>query len=204
MLNRFKSLPFKSRIMLAMTGALILCSIPVIGLTLLLRQNNTAQPTDPIQFEYCGSTPTELCVLSFGRDGAGNALINFFVPNKKFPGFYLIVRKAGLEYRYVCQASSEIKTSVFCMGEPLSLKQTIQMDLFAQEDDGLLASGSFFIEAFLVSAQNFQSTPGTEDSTLEPLSLEQGIPAATNAADSKISPTLTPTIPPSSSSYPYP
>jgi hypothetical protein len=204
MLNRFKSLPLKNRILFAITGVLILCSIPVIGLTLLLRQNDTAQPTDPIQFEYCGSTPTELCILSFGRDGAGNALINFFVPGKKFPGFYLIVRKAGLEYRYECQASSEIKTSVFCMGEPLSLKQTIQVDLFAQENDGLLASGSFFIEAFLVSAQNFQSTPGTEDSTLEPLSLEQGVvPGATNATDSKISPTLTPTIPPSSS-YPYP
>jgi hypothetical protein len=203
MLNRLKSLPFKNRIMIAVTGVLILCSIPAIGLAFLWKQNNTAQPMDPIQFEYCGSTPTELCILSFGRDGAGNALINFFVPKKNFPGFYLIIKKAGLEYRYECQTNSEIKTSVFCIGEPLSLKQTIQVYLFAQEDDGLLATGNFFIEAFLVSAQNFQSIPETGDATLEPFSLEQVGPAATNATDSKISPTITPTLP-SSSSYPYP
>jgi hypothetical protein len=204
MLNGLKTLSFK-KIMLAVTGGLILTLIPVIMLAFLIlrKADVSSDQAALIEFEYCGASPAELCILSFGRDGAGNALINFFVPNKKFPGFYLLVKKAGPEDRYECRKSSEIKTSVFCTGGPLSLRQTIEVNLLAEEDDQLLATGSFFIEAFLVAAQNAQVLPETTDQTADPFSLEQGLPAATNPATGKISPTVTPTVTPSSS-YPYP
>lgn len=158
MLNRFKALSFRNKIMITSASLLILFLIPVIAITFILRKTNTPpENTPPIQFEYCGTSLKELCILSFGRDGAGQAILNFHVPDRKFPAFYLIIKSAGAEHRYECKKSTDIKTSVFCSGEPLSLRQTVEISILANEDDRLLATGTFFIEAFLVSPQGTQA-----------------------------------------------
>jgi hypothetical protein len=205
-----KASPSKNKVMIAMAGILI-CLIPVIALSLLL-QGRDAPANEPSAgaFEYCGAAPSELCVLSFGRDGAGDAIINFFVPNKNFPEFYLVVKKAGTESRYECQKSTEIKTSVFCSGEPLSLQQTIEVHMLAEDDEHVLTTGNFFIEAILVSAQDPQVSQlaGAEAGiSPESFSMEQALtpgqnpPPSTNSITGKISPTATATFEPS---YPYP
>jgi hypothetical protein len=209
MLNQVKASPFKNKVVIALAGILI-CLIPVIAISFLLRDTDpSAAENSTDTFEYCGTTPSELCVLSFGRDGAGNAIINFFVPNKNFPEFYLVVKKAGMESRYECQKSTEIKSSVFCIGEPLSLQQTIEVRMLAEDDQHTLTTGNFFVEALLVSAQSPQGGTPESEASLETFSLEQappveqGDPFATNSVTGKISPTIT-ASPTSSSSYPYP
>jgi len=198
MLSRFDALSLKSRLIVAITIGMILFSIPLLLFVFLVRR--AAMPVtpaaDPIEFAYCEAEPDALCILSFGRDGAGDAIINFFVPDKKFPGFYLIIIKAGEESRYECRRNSQIKTSVFCSGEPLSLKQTIQIDIHANEDDRLLATGTFLLEAFLVS------TPMAADSGTAAPTLEES--AVTLEITETSTPEVSETAYPNPTAYPYP
>src|SRR5688500_15509433 len=129
--HRIKTLSLRSKLILVVTRLVVLVLLPVLTFNLLSTKAGAADDqTPPIQIQYCGASPAELCILSFGRDGAGNAIINFFVHDNKFPGFYLIVKSAGTENLYECRKNIEIKTSVFCTGEPLSLKQPIEINLF--------------------------------------------------------------------------
>src|SRR5690349_6588100 len=152
MLNRFNELPYKNAIIIV-TGSfaafifIVLC----ILIPFLRNAGNAADEDAIIKFEYCGDSPKELCVLSFGHDGSGDTIINFFVPDKKFPDFYLIVKKAGQQSRYECIRNTEIKTSVLCRGAALSLKQTVEINIFASNSHELLATGRFLLEAFLIS-----------------------------------------------------
>jgi hypothetical protein len=201
MLSRFEELTLRSRIILAMTVGVILLLIPALLFTFILRSTRTTStPTPPIKFEYCEAEPDALCILSFGRDGAGQAIINFFVPEKKFPDFYLIIKKAGTASRYECIRNKQIKTSVFCSGEALSLKQTIQVDIHANDDDRLLATGTFLLEAFLVSTPLAVSS-GTVTTLEEPTETMEIMETST-FEDSEITETLPPEA--SETSYPNP
>src|SRR5436190_22587472 len=101
MLNRFNELPFKNAVIIVTASFVGFIFILFCVLTSFLRRtNDAADENSIIKFEYCGETPQELCVLSFGHDGSGDTIINFFVPDKKFQDFYLIVKKAGQESRY--------------------------------------------------------------------------------------------------------
>lgn len=198
MLSRFDTLPLKNRLIVAITIGMILFSIPLLLFVFLVRRAATPNTpvADPIEFAYCEAEPDALCILSFGRDGAGDAIINFFVPDKKFPSFYLIIKKAGAESRYECRRNSKIKTSVFCSGEPLSLRQTIQIDIHAKDDDRLLATGTFLLEAFLVST-SMAADSGTAVPTLEQ-------PAVTLESTETSTPEISETSYPNLTAYPYP
>jgi hypothetical protein len=201
MLNRVKALPLKFKVMMAATSFLILFLIPCLIFAFLSRDTDSSTKISSlIEFEYCGATPTELCVLSFGRDSTGDTIINFFVPDT-LPDFYLVIKKAGTENRYECTRNQEITTSVFCSGEPLSLKQTIEINLFANESNQQLAKGTFFIEAFLVITQN---TPGTPVTSLQGTGSPSPSPTATPTPRGVVTATRTPRVNPTSTSYPNP
>jgi hypothetical protein len=196
MLSRFEELTLRNRIILAMMVGVILLLIPALLFTFILRSTRTTStPTPPVKFEYCEAEPDALCILSFGRDGAGQAIINFFVPDKKFPDFYLIIKKAGAESRYECIRNKQIKTSVFCSGEALSLQQTIQVDIHANDDGRLLATGTFLLEAFLISTPVVDGT-GTAAGTLQE-------PATTRETETS-TPEVSETLYPDPYPYPYP
>lgn len=179
MLNRFNELPYRNAVIIVTASFLSLIFIGLCMSIYLSREPRDTDEASVIKFEYCGEDPQALCVLSFGRDGSGDAIINFHVPDKKFPDFYLIIKKAGEENRYECVRNTEIPTSVFCSGAPLSLKQTIEIDLHASSDDELLASGRFLLQAFLVSTPNVTSTNDiTDEATevVEPTSTSTEVP----------------------------
>ncbi len=167
MLNRYYEWPASRKIILAITGIVILFSV-IFTILILSKKTDTANSQNPAtKLEYCETNPKDLCILSFGRGGPESSVINFFVPNQDFPYFYLTIKKAGTESRYTCIHNSEIRTSVLCSGDPLSLKQTIEINILASEDDRVLATGTFFIEAFLVSTLDFQA-PGTVSVEAQP------------------------------------
>jgi hypothetical protein len=200
MLSRFEALPLNIRIIVAITIGMSIFLIPVLLVTFSLRHANALiTPIPPIKFEYCEADPDALCILSFGRDGSGDTIINFYVADKKFPDFYLLIKKAGTESRYECIRNNQIKTSVFCSGDALSLKQTIQIDIHANDDDRLLATGTFLLEAFLVSTP-FASGTGTD--TADVSTLEE--PSATLEDTETSTPEVSETSTPNLTSYPYP
>lgn len=200
MLNRLYAWPASKKIIVAIAGLLIVCTGFILVFALLLKNAEPANSEKaPIRFEYCEADPKDLCVLSFGRGGPQSSMINFFVVNKSFPNFYLIVKKAGTESRFNCIRNSEIKTSVLCSGPPLSLKQTIEINIHASRDDRLLAKGTFFIEAFLISTLNSQST-GTANIETQPSPSSE--PTEPPALESPTPPT--PTAEGSTTAYPDP
>lgn len=129
------------------------------------RARLNAEQDPPVKLSYCEAEPKGLCILSFERGGPQNSFINFFVADRKFQDFYLIVQTEGRENRYECASNLKAGTNVVCSGAPLSLQQTIEISVFASEDNHLLGTGAFFIEAFLISASEAQPT-GT--ATIEP------------------------------------
>jgi hypothetical protein len=205
MLSRFEALPLKIRIIVAITIGMSIFLIPVLLVTFSLRYTNALiTPIPPIKFEYCEADPDALCILSFGRDGSGDAIINFFVPDKKFPNFYLLIKKAVTESRYECIQNNQIKTSVFCSGDALSLKQTIQIDIHANDDDRLLATDTFLLEAFLVSTP-FASGTGTDTALQEPSATMEDTETSTSEASEtmeSLTPEVSETSYPNSTTYP--
>lgn len=123
----------------------------------------TPRPTlEPDSFGYCGARLTELCVVSFGRDVFNNTVVNLYVPQRRYPAFYMkIIRKSG-EERYDCVWSETVETSVYCAGNAINLGEGIEIQLLAKLDDRLLANGAFTLTAFFVTTPVVEGESGTE------------------------------------------
>lgn len=147
--------------------------------------SNGQVPLEPLaepipSFGYCGAELHELCILSFGRDANGNAVINIFVPERDFPDFYLRVRRPDRESVYVCVKNEEAPTSVLCMGDVINLNERVEIDVLASEDYRLLARGTFTLKAILISSQAWDAaTPPSETETSAPE--RTGTPPASTA-----------------------
>ncbi|MCQ3935883.1 MAG: hypothetical protein DPW18_02430 [Chloroflexi bacterium] len=107
---------------------------------------------EPVFFAYCGADLEDLCVLSFGRDGDGNTIVNLFVPEKKFPAFYLLVERVTGESRYECDKNDDVPTIVWCIGASINLDERIEIRILSKKDDRLLAKGRFTVTAVLIAS----------------------------------------------------
>ena len=123
---------------------------------------------EPIRLEYCGAELETLCILSFGRDGDGNSIINLFVPKRKFPAFYLKVSRVTGESISKCNSYEEIPTTVYCVGEPINLDERIEISILSKADDALLATGRFTMTAVLIAADEAVTS---QPSATEPKSI---------------------------------
>ncbi len=151
----------------------------------------------PFRFEYCGAELTELCILSFGRDADGNAIINFFVP-RDFPDFYLNIQRFDGEITYVCMQNKDVQTSVVCMGDVIHLNERIEVNVMAVDDYRLLARGRFTVAALLISTQAGDMQVPVTPATPSPSATEPSYPLDTGETS-----TPAPTSnPPSYPSYP--
>lgn len=194
-----------------------LVGISVVGIALLLwvifkpDDNSSATAPEPVRLEYCGEDLVEPCVLSFGRDGDGNTIVNLFIPKKRFPAFYLVVGRGSEESRYECDKNEVIEDTVYCIGTPLNLDERIEISLFSKQADQLLAKGRFTLTAFLLEESDahvavLPATPvssgkrPTATPTKKPLDPSYGLPTSVGKR-----PTATPTATSTSASYPsYP
>jgi hypothetical protein len=180
---------------LLLVGLTVLAVLVFVVWGVLFIEQAQSEPAteSPLKFEYCGSELRELCLLSFGRDADGNAIINFFVPERDFPDFYLKISRYNGESVYVCVKSEEVPTSVICMGDVINLNERIEISIMSTEDYRLLARGTFTLMAILISSQAGISVPVfPTQATSGPL-----LPVGTNESI-----TPTPTSPVSYPSYP--
>lgn len=155
-----------------------------------------------LKIGYCGTEPDELCILSFGRDVDENMVVNIFSPNRKFPEFYVKIKRAVGESVYECETDKEIRTNVFCYGDLANLQERMEVRLFAKEDERLLAMGDFTLKALLISepsvAENLEGI-----STLEAAVKEIPTPVF-NTSAATATPTPTPDASYPDPSYPNP
>jgi len=152
-------------LILALVGiVLMICLFLLAGLgwTVFRPQEDAPTPTmQPDAFNYCGAQLTSLCVVSFGRDAFGNTIINMHVPPRTYPNFYLKVIRVSREGRYECEVNEAVKTSIYCSGDAINLGEGFEIQLLAEQDDRVLAQGTFTLTAFLVT------TPVVEDAVSE-------------------------------------
>lgn len=159
----------------------LICIALLAGFWMTSLRNRAIPAVEPATMDYCGADLEDLCVLSFGRDGDGNTIINLFVPRKKLPVFYLTIKRRNSESLYVCDKSDDIPNTVWCVGEPLSLEERVEIDVVSKQDDQLLARGRFTITAIFIGSPNIgaskpQSNAAT--STL-PASSQTDVPPST-------------------------
>lgn len=182
-------------------GAFVL--LVLLGLTLWwalrLKADQPEAVAPPIKFEYCSAELETLCVLSFGRDGDGNTIINLFAPKGDLPVFYLKVSRVTGESIYECDRLEDAPTTVYCIGEAINLNERFEIHVISKQDDRLLAVGKFTLTAvLLVPDVSQQSTP--QPASTEFLTRSTRTPTITPSAG----PTLAVTPTPTSDSYPGP
>lgn len=193
----------RKSIVFVLVGVVVLALFTLAWRIVSLQQAASEATVEPVlKISYCGAEPEELCVLSFGRDVDENMVVNLFVPDRKFPAFYLKIQRATRESTYECEKDKEVQSSIFCYGDMANLQERMQVSIFAKADDHLLAAGAFTLKAILVSesssagvANTPTAAPGLDES---PTSTEISTDVAKTAT-----PTLTPTLTPTPDvSYP--
>ena len=185
-----------------LAGIVILALLVLTWRVVALQQAASEATVEPVlKIGYCGADPEALCVLSFGRYAEENMVVNLFVPDRRFPDFYLKIKRVTGESLYECETDKEVRTSVFCYGDMVNLQEKMEVSLFAKKDDGLLAIGNFTLNAILIS-EPVQA--GKKDGTTTPESTVDETPAPTLLAKTPIAmdtPTPTATFTPDAS-YP--
>lgn len=198
----------RKTILLVLTGVLLLALLALTWRFVSLQKAASKAAASPVlKISYCGTEPRELCVLSFGRDAEENMVVNLFVPVRKFPDFYLKIKRVAGESIYKCEKDKEVRTSVFCYGDLINLQEKMEVSLFAKTDERLIAVGNFTLNAILISsaqAQGIQDTP-TSTPTLtvdtETVTPTSGTPALTQETPA-VTATFTPDPSYPNSSYP--
>jgi hypothetical protein len=175
-------------ISLAVLGVALCMVAAVLAFWQSLPQEETLEP--PGAVAYCGAELDQLCVLSFGRDAQGDALINLFVPEEEYPDFYLKVGRSTGEVWFDCVKLEEMPSSVYCLGPGLVLGERLQVELVSQEDNRrVLAAGTFTVRAILVASDIAQFQAG------ESVGMEE-------FSEDEFSEEPNPSIPPDTSSQP--
>ncbi len=201
MLQKF----FGSRksIILVFAGIFSLALILLVWRIVSLQKAASEAVSEPVlKISYCGAEPEELCVLSFGRDLDENMVVNIFVPDRKFPSFYLKIKRIAGESVYECEKDKEVPTNVYCHGSMVNLQERMEISLFARADEQLIAAGDFTLKAILISES---SQAGVVDGTSESGSIVGKTPTVTelfNAPAATSTPTQTPDASYPNSSYP--
>lgn len=190
------------KILLVSAGLIIFIALSIcVSVVLFFKPAPATEESTPepiAKIEYCGTTLNELCLLSFGRNVYGNAIINLFVPDEELPDFYLRIVRANNEIIYICMKNEETPSTVVCMGDALNLGERVEINVMFMEDYQLFAQGIFTVKAILISPpEDNAKTPPLRTAT--PVSGTE--PSITGVPTSRTeSPTPTPEV-----SYPsYP
>lgn len=169
-----------------LAGILVLALIIWFAVRINSLQETSRGSTKLVSFDYCSEELTQLCVVSFGRDADGNTIVNLFVPEDEFPIFYLKVIRASGENVYECDRNDDVKTSVYCTGDPLNLEERFDIQVVSVKDDQPLAQGRFTLTAFLITGSTAgagtpQSPTSEAASSTQALPTQTVFPTATNS-----------------------
>lgn len=174
-----------------LAGILVLSLLAWFAVRINRLQGTSRESSKLVSFDYCSEELTKLCVVSFGRDADGNTIVNLFVPEDDYPIFYLKVIRTSGENHYECDKNDDVKTSVYCTGDPLNLEERFDIQIVSVKDDQLLAQGRFTLTAFLITSQAAgNNTP--QAPTSETASSTQTNATPTTSPATSITSTVTP------------
>jgi len=156
----------------------------------------------PLQrLSYCSSDQVTPCIVSFSLDSNGNMLVNFLTTGAFYPDFYLKIKKNENDHIYTCQKVNKFATSVYCIGAAMPIGEILQFSIFSLKEDVLLAEGNFAIIGLALGTPGVASSP-TIGTPLTPSPTEVVILQTPTGI--RLTPTRTPTLPPSYPNTSYP
>ncbi len=116
------------------------------------------------EITLCDADSSGLCIVTFGTDSQNNIIINFQLPNADYPRFYVKASNRGNVNTYPCQIVTAAPTSVYCTGLRTPLGEYLDIEVYTNDEDTLIARGKFVVSALVrTTPVNLDETPSTPD-----------------------------------------
>lgn len=187
-------------VLAVVAGLVLACSFSPLGLLSLGRST----PEPPIDLKRCDEVQDVLCIVTFGIEPPDEMLILLLTVPGLPDGLEVVVTRNDEKLLYACMTTAESPAAVYCTGPQVPLGTTVLIQVFAYEEQVLLASGEFTLTAFAL-----QTVPadGQGLPTPPPLTARATRTTGPGTASPTRPPTLTPLItqtPAPSPAYPNP
>lgn len=195
----------QNRLFIILGAAAITLVLAWFVITSVFNKTNNKNTQVVTEITLCDLDSSELCIVTFGANNLNRMVINFQLPSADYPGFYAKAKSRGNINVYPCETADAVPTSAYCTGIRTPLGESIDVEVYSTDGDILLAHGTFFVSAILLS------TPAEETTSVS----ENGTPRATRTPTKTPTPAetetaLTPTVdngypnPTSNAAYPNP
>jgi len=174
-------------------GAIILLAwFTTFPLIKNLRASNNSNDQIITEITLCDVDARDLCVVTFGIDATDHMVITFQLPNADYPAFYVKGSNKGTENTYQCEAAKAASTSVYCTGMRTPLGEAIDVEVYATNNDLLMARGTIMISAIIVATPaNLAAMP--QNTIATPTSLSSSIATVQTLSTPTVAFTSTPT-----------
>ena len=127
---------------------ILICAVILAGAAGYLRGGRESAAKPVGQITRCDEEAGGLCVVSFGVNALNQMVINFQLPEGGYPNFYAVVVSREGSTQYACQRVEAASRSVFCSGPRTALGAEINIRVYSQDRDELLAEGGLRVTAF--------------------------------------------------------
>lgn len=135
------------RVILALAAAaLFMAACSLSPFQLFNSSRSTPQP--PIELKRCDDVQDVLCVVTFGLEPPDEMLILLLTVPGLPEELAITVTRSDEKIAFACITTEETPTVVYCTGPQIPLGTTVLIEVFAVEEQVLLASGEFTLSAF--------------------------------------------------------
>ena len=127
-------------------GAVFLAACSLSPFRLFTGGRPTVQP--PIELRRCDDVQDVLCLITFGIEPPDEMLILLLTVPDLPENLEIAVTHNDEELGFACIRTAESPTVVYCTGPQIPLGSTVLIEVFAVDEEVLLASGEFTLTAF--------------------------------------------------------
>jgi len=125
----------------ALMAACSLSPLPLFG-------SGRSTPQAPVELQRCDDAQDVLCLLTFGIEPPDEMLIVLLTTPGLPEELSITVNRNAEQISYACNITAESPTVVYCTGPQIPLGTTVIIEVFAVQEQILLASGKFTLTAF--------------------------------------------------------
>ena len=99
----------------------------------------------PLSITYCDISPSDVCLEGFGLDIEDRLLVLLIADNRTYADIYIRADSPEGEMLLECQPSRDFPENIYCLGETFSEGDLLKLNLYAKENNRLLAIGVFSV-----------------------------------------------------------
>jgi hypothetical protein len=126
-------------------GVVFMAACSLSPLRLISSSRSTPQP--PIDLKRCDDVQDVLCLLTFGLEPPDEMLILLLTVPGLSEELEIVATRNDEKLLFRCTTTAESPTVVYCTGPQVPLGTTVLIEVFANEEQVLLARGEFTLTA---------------------------------------------------------